>query len=204
MLFYSDFNANSLDSLQLHRDDFELAEKPIYLVESKPWIRMDKNWGFIFFILLSGIATGWWIGRKKRIPANSSLNSVELPHSNDTIPSKNDIPAKLLDSNSESGSIRYKESFSPIEWTVLVALIKKTSEQVFLTIDELNKLLGIVNKKEAIQKKIRSNTLQSINQKLILLLQLKQDAILKERSEPDKRSFTYTIDPTLLDRLEKS
>lgn len=60
-----------------------------------------------------------------------------------------------------------------------------------ITIEDLNFVLGIKQKNESVQKKNRSEVLQKLNLKLMMLLEVKDDILVKKRLSEDKRSFTY-------------
>lgn len=86
------------------------------------------------------------------------------------------------------------------EKAVLQFILEQSQNMRVVTIEELNKILGVSNKSPEIQKRQRSDTLIAINQKLIFLTGLTQPVIEKRRSESDKRSFEFYIHP---DNFEK-
>jgi hypothetical protein len=71
------------------------------------------------------------------------------------------------------------------------------------TIEEINKVIGVVNRSNEIQKRMRSDLIGSINLKLNIITKDKKPVIDKQRSEFDKRSFEYFIQPTHMELVEK-
>jgi hypothetical protein len=70
-------------------------------------------------------------------------------------------------------------------------------------IDSLNALLGVGNKSLEVQKRQRSDALNALQQNLRILLETDQPFIIRTRSEQDRRSFFYEINPDLLPLLEQ-
>ncbi|MFN9958774.1 MAG: hypothetical protein ACK55I_37255, partial [bacterium] len=70
-------------------------------------------------------------------------------------------------------------------------------------IDEINRVIGVANRSNEIQKRMRSDLIGSINQKLGIITKDKKPVIDKQRSEFDKRSFEYFIQPAHMSLVEK-
>jgi len=68
-------------------------------------------------------------------------------------------------------------------------------------VEEINKVLGLSGKNESVQKKNRSETINDINKKWAVLCGNKNPLILRQRSEFDKRSFEYFIQPVWLEKV---
>lgn len=76
----------------------------------------------------------------------------------------------------------------------LIRLIFENSRQRKSTsIENINKILGLSFKPNDLQKKHRSDTISSINQKFQYLTKTNGSLLRKSRSEIDKRSFEYYI-----------
>ena len=87
----------------------------------------------------------------------------------------------------------------------LINLILNNSIQNQPTyIGDINNVLGLTNKNEIIQKKHRSDVIGSINKKFSLLKNNTTNIISKKRSDFDKRSFEYFIEPTCHEIIKKA
>jgi len=69
------------------------------------------------------------------------------------------------------------------------------------TIDDINQILGLSDKIPDVQKKHRSDVIQSIDQKFQLLTRREGSLIKKNRSAMDKRSFEFYIDMSDVESL---
>ncbi len=70
-----------------------------------------------------------------------------------------------------------------------------------VTIEDLNKQLGVANKSPEIQKRQRSDSLTALNQKLAFLSESGEPVIDKQRSITDKRTFEYFIRPEMVSKV---
>jgi len=61
------------------------------------------------------------------------------------------------------------------------------------TIEEINKVIGAAQRNPEVQKRLRSDLIGAINDKLKIIAESKYNVIDKQRSEFDKRSFEYFI-----------
>jgi hypothetical protein len=69
------------------------------------------------------------------------------------------------------------------------------------TIEELNRILGTQSKNVEIQKKIRSDMINGINERFSFSLGIETSIIDKHRSEFDRRSFEYFISPAHMELI---
>lgn len=79
------------------------------------------------------------------------------------------------------------------ERSLLAFLLQRTLAGGTVTIEALNRQLGVQHKNIEIQKKQRSETINAINQKLASVTGIRLPAIDKVRGAEDKRSFEYFI-----------
>jgi hypothetical protein len=84
-------------------------------------------------------------------------------------------------------------SFSGTEKTLINLLISKSTKNRTISIEEINYVLGVKDKNTGLQKKVRSDTFNDINEKFRFLTQIDQVLIQSKRSEEDKRYFEYYI-----------
>jgi hypothetical protein len=83
--------------------------------------------------------------------------------------------------------------FDEQELSLLHLLIHNTESGRLTSIEEINKVLGLIKRNPEIQKKQRSDIMTGINQKYNFVYPNKQAIILKQRSSDDGRSFDYFI-----------
>jgi hypothetical protein len=83
--------------------------------------------------------------------------------------------------------------FNSIETSLIDKLIEKSSNDSFLTVDELNSYLGIKKKTIEIQKRVRTEAINRINHKFNVKFNLETTFIERTRSAEDRRFFNYII-----------
>ena len=71
------------------------------------------------------------------------------------------------------------------------------------TIEEINKVIGASQRTAEVQKRLRSDLIGSINDKIEIISESKYNAVEKQRSEFDKRSFEYFIHPEQMELVKK-
>jgi hypothetical protein len=76
-------------------------------------------------------------------------------------------------------------------------------EERLTTIEEINKVIGAAQRNSEVQKRLRSDLIGTINDKLEIISESKHNVIDKQRSEFDKRSFEYFIRPEHMQLVEK-
>jgi hypothetical protein len=86
---------------------------------------------------------------------------------------------------------------------LLEFLFNHSADERLTSIDEINKVIGVQHRSVEIQKRMRSDLIGSINQKLSIITRDKKPVIDKQRSEFDKRSFEYFIHPPYMELVDK-
>ena len=89
------------------------------------------------------------------------------------------------------------------ERSLLEFIYLYSAEERLTTIEEINKVIGACSRSAEIQKRMRSDLIGSINQKMGLLTRDKKPVIDKQRSEFDKRSFEYFIRNEHMELVER-
>ena len=87
----------------------------------------------------------------------------------------------------------FKIQFSDTERSLLKLLFEKAKKNERADINEVNYVLGLKHKNTGLQKKVRSDTFNSINEKFKYLSKSDEPLIQSIRSEIDKRYFEYYI-----------
>jgi hypothetical protein len=87
----------------------------------------------------------------------------------------------------------YRIQFTDTEIALIRLLIEKVKLNEHATINEVNYVLGLKHKNTGLQKKVRSDTFNSINDKFRYISKTEETLIQSVRSEADKRYFEYFI-----------
>lgn len=96
-------------------------------------------------------------------------------------------------SNSTSSSGDSITPFTETEIGLLELLLKKAEQKKRANVNDVNYVLGIKDKNPGMQKKVRSDVINAINEKYVLFTQQKISVIQSVRSESDKRFFEYIL-----------
>ena len=169
-LFYFNAFKQKYDSLWLAPETFELLDKPIY--SAKPSTFQIALWVF-------GVSLLGWI-----------LYLIVKRSKKQTNPTAQTPPLK------EESSSPLNISFSDTENALLTLLKAKSISQESTRIDEINYVLGVKDKNIGLQKKVRSDVINSINEKYKQATGKENPLIQSIRNESDKRHVAYYIDPT--------
>jgi hypothetical protein len=95
------------------------------------------------------------------------------------------------------------QAFTEIELGLIQLLIKANESNQHVEIGEINHVLGIKDKNIGLQKKVRSDVMNSINDKYMLITQDEINLIGSVRKEDDKRFFEYFITSSEVKKVQK-
>lgn len=95
----------------------------------------------------------------------------------------------------------YRIQFTDTEIALITLLIDKAKKIEKATINEVNYVLGLKHKNTGLQKKVRSDTFNSINEKFKYISKTDELLIQSIRSEIDKRYFEYFIHTNHIDLI---
>jgi hypothetical protein len=98
----------------------------------------------------------------------------------------------------------FRIQFSDTEIALIKLLIEKEKKNERADINEVNYVLGLKNKNTGLQKKVRSDTFNSINEKFKYISKTDDSLIQSIRSELDKRYFEYFIDNRNIELLNSN
>lgn len=90
--------------------------------------------------------------------------------------------------------------FNATEINVIMLCLQHSEKGGFARLEEINHVLGIKNKSKGLQKKVRSEVFNSINDKFNVMTKSTAGLIESVRNKNDKRYFDYFIDS---DNFEK-
>lgn len=87
------------------------------------------------------------------------------------------------------------------EKNVIEIIIRNSKNEELTSIDEVNRVLGSKNKDQIIQKRLRSDVIQSINNKFKVFSNTNEVLIERHRIEIDKRIYQYSINKKFLKKI---
>jgi hypothetical protein len=190
-LFFGNFKTR-IDSLTISRSDLIDTGLTVY-IPAKPPSPIQKEG--ILMIAVAGLSIisillFTKLYSKKNTPA--TIASIGIPVSN-----PEPVAEQKKDENNE-GTMMFKSSkildlLEQRERVLLKFIYEQSSEDRLTTIDEINKVIGASLRSSEIQKRLRSDIITSINEKLGIVTNNKKPVIDKQRSEFDKRSFEYYV-----------
>lgn len=95
------------------------------------------------------------------------------------------------------------QAFTETEISLIQLLINANDAKQNIEISEINRVLGIKDKNLGLQKKVRSDVINAINDKYTFITQNEINLIASVRKEDDKRFYEYFIVPTELKTAQK-
>jgi hypothetical protein len=95
------------------------------------------------------------------------------------------------------------QAFTETEISLIQLLLKANSVKKNVEISDINHILGIKDKNIGLQKKVRSDVINAINDKYVFITQGEINLIGSVRKEDDKRFFEYFIAPTEVKTVQK-
>jgi hypothetical protein len=94
-------------------------------------------------------------------------------------------------------------SFNQTELSLIDLLIEKSLVGATATINDINYVLGIKDKNVGMQKKVRSDVINGINERFKYATSQDIQLVLSVRSETDKRYFEYFIAKDQIKEVQK-
>jgi hypothetical protein len=95
------------------------------------------------------------------------------------------------------------QAFTETETSLIHLLLNAYSAKQNVEIAEINHVLGIKDKNVGLQKKVRSDVINAINDKYIFITQGENNLVGSVRKEDDKRFFEYFVVPTEVKTIQK-
>jgi hypothetical protein len=200
-LYIGDYN-NHIDSMKITNADIIQTNIPFYTpLEIDKQLSIERILKIIIGILLASVAFLIFQLTRKRnqsmpIAIIGSGQSTEDSTEQNTVVPKTGNPLEFRSS-------KIIELLDEREKSLLAFIYSHSSDERLTSIDEINKIIGAAQRSTEIQKRLRSDIITSINDKLSLISDTKKPVISKQRSEFDKRSFEYFIYPDYMDLVKK-
>lgn len=117
------------------------------------------------------------------------------------VPSKKDHKKAVETFN--VGIKKLDVSFNQTELSLIDLLIEKSLVGATATINDINYVLGIKDKNVGMQKKVRSDVINGINERFKYATSQDIQLVLSVRSETDKRYFEYFIAKDQIKEVQK-
>ena len=95
------------------------------------------------------------------------------------------------------------QAFIGTELGLIKMLLKATSDDIKVEIHQINHVLGIKDKNVGLQKKVRSDVINGINEKYQIITNGINPLIASVRKEDDKRFLEYFITPSEIKEIQK-
>lgn len=173
-LFSFSPESQSYSTKKLLSASFELLSFPIW--------GLDNNYfyviAFVVFMLTVFSFSIWLFNRS----VDKKLEQSQL---------------KILKSKSTN------QAFVGTEVALISLLMKSSKKGMNVEINEINHVLGIKDKNVGLQKKVRSDMINAINEKYQFITQFELPLISSVRKEDDKRFYEYFITATEIKSIER-
>jgi len=95
------------------------------------------------------------------------------------------------------------QAFVGTEVALISLLLKNSKQSLNVEINDINHVLGIKDKNVGLQKKVRSDMINAINEKYQFITQSELQLISSVRKEDDKRFYEYFIKATEIKSIER-
>ena len=161
-------------TMKYDMSDFNLLPYPIWTSDKHIWWYVL---GGLLFVILIGSAL-FLIRRNSR----NKLQKAQL---------------KMLKTKS------IQQAFVGTELTLIKLLLNANAQQQKIEIHQLNHVLGIKDKNVGLQKKVRSDVMNAINDKYQFITQSDIPLISSVRKEDDKRFFEYFITISEIKKIQR-
>ena len=93
--------------------------------------------------------------------------------------------------------------FTETEQSLLQLLLNRSEKSLTANITDINYVLGVKDKSPGMQKKVRSDVMNNLNEKYAFVTRQKEPLVHSIRSESDKRYFEYFINPACLEAVRQ-
>lgn len=93
--------------------------------------------------------------------------------------------------------------FTETEQSLLQLLLSRSEKGLTANITDINYVLGVKDKSPGMQKKVRSDVMNNLNEKYAFVTHQKEPLVQSIRSESDKRYFEYLINAACRETLKQ-
>ncbi len=197
--FYVGKSRGVLDSVVFTRAELIDTGLPVFQVkETTIQLTTTEKIHYALIVILSLFAASFaylYFKNGKRVSMMTSFTGMPVG-GNGQVDSETEKPIVFKSS-------KIRELLDQRERSLLDFIYKHSLEERLTTIEEINRVIGVNNRPIEVQKRMRSDLIGSINQKLGLLAKDKKPILVKQRSDFDKRSFEYFVQPEHMSLVER-
>lgn len=172
-----------------------------------------RDYGVFILVMAAGFVVGVFFKKKQVVlplessgtaspPLQPNQSTVQIASPTQSVADKTEITPQT-EKTIAFRSSKLLELLEAKERSLLEFIYLYSAEERLTTIEEINKVIGAGSRSAEIQKRMRSDLIGSINQKMGLLTRDKKPVIDKQRSEFDKRSFEYFIRNEHMELVER-
>lgn len=187
---------NYIDSITISRADLIEQNKPFY-IPNEPKIPIGEREIMMGAIILLSLACIFLLAKNRK---RKTLQPVDIIGG---IQENNSLENEKKETQVTFRSGKLMELLNEREKLLLEFLYKHSTDERLTTIEEINKVIGASQRTPEVQKRLRSDLIGTINDKLEIVSESKFNVIEKQRSEFDKRSFEYFIHPEHMELVQK-
>lgn len=198
-LYMGDVTNNYIDSVVISRNDLTETNELFYtpVPPEPPLKEREVLIGFIILLGASSILLFLKLSNKNK-SAQLISDIKNIKEIEEVEVKKKDVEPQVF---FRSGKLL--ELLNEREKTLLSFIYEHSLEERLTTIEEINRVIGASQRNPEVQKRLRSDLIGTINDKLEIISESKYNVIDKQRSEFDKRSFEYFIRPEHMQLVEK-
>jgi len=167
-IYFTNTPDYSLQSIPISIKDFEKEPYPIYVP-----IQRKIPLYVVLICMASLLAIGFLLWQLFSLKKKLSYKGYQL----------------LEQYNHSSNSLEFNE----VEKNIVHELESRLQKGAFLSVEEINTILGLSKKSLEIQKKVRTETINRINHKFRVIFEVEDNLVERVRSEEDRRFFYYTV-----------
>lgn len=192
---------NSFDSVQLSINDFGYGGEKVFTPLASKMDIADNKYNLLWLAVIPVAVLLFLIiyrSRKRKKDKQPNIEEILNHQHGDAAPQADHTGTQKF--NGKNGN--HSQGFSVMEKELILFIYEKTLQEYTVSVEEINKVLGLSGKNESVQKKNRSENINIINQKWSVLYGNDHPLIDRQRSEFDKRSFEYFIRPMWLEKLD--
>jgi hypothetical protein len=192
---------DKIDSMKINKTDLIEEKQPFYTSIEPPArnaIISKQNLIIIALIIIIALLIILLLGKGNITSLVTTMGFKMQNKNNQPIESENEKENQISFCSS-----KIIELLEQRERDLLSFIYNQSAEERLTSIEEINKVIGAAQRSPEIQKRLRSDLIISINEKLSILTKSKKSVIEKQRSEFDKRSFEYFILPEYMELVKK-
>ena len=183
-IYFGDFSFNSYDSVIVSKSDFEDRNAPLFKSSNSQVgaLRFDKMYSWIVFFLLASGLLGlyfFFVLKRRRRFKSPDFTKPNSLHSQLPLEDRMGI-------------------LNALERQLILHLYDHSIKGTGISVEEVNKLTGVANKTEPIKRRTRSELINAINDKWLIIAGSRDRLVLSEKSEFDGRTREYFINQKVL------